>query len=105
PAAGSAPAAGAGTDAALEGACRAWLAADRQGRTAELGKATLDRLTAAAGDADSVAAYCTGLVEPVSGGPAPRPAESSPAKADSPGSDARVDRGAPSVPARPSPRG
>ncbi len=101
----AAPAAGAEADAALQGACRAWLAADRQGRTAELGKATLDRLTTAAGAADAVAAYCTELVEPVPAGQAPRPAESSPAKAGSPGSDARVDRGAPSSPARPTPRG
>jgi len=105
-AAGSAPAAGAGADPTLVAACRSWLAADRQGRTAELGKATLDRLTAAAGGADSIAAHCTEVVDRVGAGRAPNPVKSSPAAPpESPGTGAPVDRSTPSHPAPPTPRG
>jgi hypothetical protein len=62
----AAHAAGAKADAALVGQCRSWLAAEQQGSTAALGKAVLDRLAAAAGGADQIAAYCADLAEQAS---------------------------------------
>jgi hypothetical protein len=101
-------------DAALAGHCRAWLAADRKDRTAELGKPVLDLLAKAAGGADAVAAYCTTLVGPspaderprASTGPhptdEPRPASGAP---ESPGRDGHTGVPTPSRPAPPTPRG
>jgi len=108
--AGSAARAGGKTDADLAGQCRSWLAAEEQDRTATLGQAALDRLTAAAGGADSIAAYCAALVgqAPADQGPggatSTRPTT---AKApESPGGDAPGRDAGPSRPApTPTPRG
>ena len=108
---GSAPASSAsraGTDAALVGLCRSWLAADAQGRADALDRSSLDRLTAAAAGAESIKAYCSELVGPAPAGRQPSaPATSpSPAKAPvSPGTGGRTDHGSPTHPAPPTPRG
>ena len=92
----------AGTDTTLVGLCRSWLAADAQGRTDTLSASVLERLTTAAAAAESIEAYCSELV-----GAAAAPADrqpSAPAKAPvAPGAGA--DRGSPSHPAPPTPRG
>jgi hypothetical protein len=49
-------------DQALTGLCVSWLAADQHDQTDRLGKVVQDRLTAAAGGADKVTAYCTAAV-------------------------------------------
>jgi hypothetical protein len=97
-------AAGAKPDAALAGECRSWLAAEQQGSTAALGKALLDRLTAAAGGADQVAAYCADLVEQASADPRPDPRPSTAKAPESPGAGAPGQGASPSHPA-PTPRG
>jgi hypothetical protein len=93
---------GAGQQAGLAGSCRSWRAASREGRTATLGTAVLDRLTAAAGGPASIATYCTELVGPDPAGHEPA-ATGTPAAVDDPGESqggsSGGERSAPSHPA------
>lgn len=93
------------TDADLAGHCRSWLAAGEQDR-AKLGKPVLDRLTAAAGGADSIAAYCSALVGQATAdqGAATNPRPTTATAPASPGADAPGRDASPSHPA-PTPRG
>jgi hypothetical protein len=101
---------------AVAGACRAWMAADREGRTPAA--AVRDRLTKAAGGTDAIGQFCTALVGKDKGGaagsgqPAPTPHGSAPtappathgsAPTASPGQG--HGEGTPSHPAPPTPRG
>jgi hypothetical protein len=98
----------------LAGSCRSWLVASRDGRTVTLGKAVLDRLSAAAGGPASIATYCTDLVGRVPADQKPTAAGTPAASAD-PGTPQRGGSGgerstpshpvAPPTPARPTPQG